>query len=154
MNLLHYDADNISFNTMFQIIPMPVAIAIGVVWLGYVIYASGKLEKIKDDFTNPIFYITFGIMFLLMFFTKDNNAVRSQTANKHALLAAIAAYFGHLNIWFAAFLMGGALIYYTWDEKQIRNLEINWGMNPYEPLQKVKKYNYIGEGWDKEKQAI
>jgi len=152
-NFFHYAPDDIKFNTMFQLIPMWLAVLLGVVWLFVVIYKSGKFKLIKEDFRNPMFYATLGMTLVLMFMTKDDNPIRSQEANKHALLTAIAAYFGHLDIWFAAFIMGGALIYYTWDAKQVRSLEVNWGMDPDMPVMKTKQH-YIGQGWNKEKEVI
>ena len=95
---------------------------IGVFWLCVVIYKSGKFQKIKDDFQSPMFWATIGVAYMLMFMTKDSNPIRSREVNRHAFMVAIAAYFGNLNIWFAAFLLAGTLVYYTWDStKEFRN---------------------------------
>jgi hypothetical protein len=139
---------------MFKILPVGLATFGGVVWLVYLIWAKGKFDQIKKDFTDPLFLGTLGIAFIIMFFTNDSNPFRSQEANKHAFLAAIAAYFGNLNMWFAAFLMGGALIYYTWDKEQAKKMEIQWGMDPQPKYHHPAKEKYIGQGWNKEKQGV
>lgn len=149
----YYSKDDISFNSMFPIIPVWIANTAGALWIVYMIWKKGKFKQIKEDFSDSTFLMTIALSIIILFFTNDENKYRSKEANRNAILAAIAAYFGNLNLWFASFMIGGAFIYYTWDEKQQRDLQIQWGFNPA-PKHTPKNQNlhYIGQGWNKAKQ--
>jgi hypothetical protein len=151
--VLGYTDDNVPFDTWFQWIPLWIASVLAVVWLIFYMWKEGKFQIIKSDFKNPMFYSTLLLSFILLFMTKDDNAVRSREANKHAMLAAIASYFGHIDVWFASFMIAGMFIYYTWDEKVSKQLDVSWGMDPNIPVKKSKQH-YVGENWNNVKEVI
>jgi DMSO/TMAO reductase YedYZ heme-binding membrane subunit len=146
----HLMDKNKPINKWYQFIPIWFASLIGITWLIYVIYKSGKWLKIKKDITSPLFLISVFIAVILIFFTKNDEEFRSREANRHAILSGLAAYFGNLDMWFAAFIVSGGLTYYIWNEEIKKKLNIQWGMDPYPydvPIQKENKY--MGEGWEK-----
>lgn len=134
----NYLDDDINFNTVYEIFPLWVINIVAFSWLGYIIWYSGKYRQILDDLKSPTFYGTLIICIFVLFFAKDNNYIRSQRSNRNAVLAGLSAYFGHIDIWFAAFIIGGMLTYYSFNDDERQQLEINWGMDPSKPVSEKK----------------
>ena len=89
----------------------------------YVIITSGKFHIIQRDLREPRFLVIMGLIFLFLFFVKDKNIKRSKYANDHAIVAGIAAYFGHLDMPLVAVFLAGTYSYYTFYDYETDSTE-------------------------------
>ena len=92
---------------------MPVA-TIGVVL--YTLCTTKKWRKIKQDLKEPRFVVILVLVFAFLFLVKDPNVKRSRYATSSAIIAGLAAYFGHLDMPLVALFLAGTFAYYTYRE--------------------------------------
>lgn len=80
---------------------------------GGLAYTSDKHTIIWKDFTRPRFLFMFLLILLATFFSFMYGDKRSRIASRHALMAFFIAYFAHLDMIFATFLLVFVFVYYS-----------------------------------------
>jgi hypothetical protein len=94
---------------------IPLIIIFFAFWSIYAIYKKDKFKVIINDFHRPEFLIIFLVMIgIIIHANLYHRDQKTRVIIRNSVIAAVSAYFGHLDLPMAAFFIAGLFIYYTY----------------------------------------
>lgn len=83
-----------------------------IVCAGIIIWDADRTEKVKKNFSNPLFAIAFAGIIVISLIGLASKNKRIQFATRQGLISFMIVYFAHLDLLFASFFLIASMAYF------------------------------------------